>query len=67
MLFTVQKQFFHSFHGCPAFFGGAFFLYTAGASSAVAVSADTAKLYAFIILYAPHHLPGHTFNLFYTF
>jgi hypothetical protein len=24
-LFTVQKQFFHSFHGCPAFFGGAFF------------------------------------------
>jgi hypothetical protein len=24
-LFTVQKQFFHSFHGCPAFLGGAFF------------------------------------------
>jgi len=24
-LFTVQKQFFHSFHGCPAFFSGAFF------------------------------------------
>ena len=25
LLFTVQKQFFHSFHGCPAFSAGLFF------------------------------------------
>jgi len=25
LLFTVQKQFFHSFHGCPAFRRGFFF------------------------------------------
>jgi len=24
LLFTVQKQFFHSFHGCPAFSAGLF-------------------------------------------
>jgi hypothetical protein len=26
LLFTVQKQFFHSFHGCPAFSAGLFFI-----------------------------------------